>query len=86
MTKEAAARIQSSEALKNGGKIEKGSFAARAMRTASIAENNKAERKESIIVKTIKCTSNLATEPNPNYPSKTGKPSGKKRGNTPKGK
>ena len=34
MTKEAASRIQSSEAKKNDGKVEKGSFAARAQHAA----------------------------------------------------
>lgn len=35
MTKEAAARIQSAEAKAHGGKVAKGSFAARAMAAAS---------------------------------------------------
>jgi hypothetical protein len=34
MTPEAAARIQSSEAIKNGGKVEKGTFAPRAQRAS----------------------------------------------------
>lgn len=34
MTPEAAARIQSSEAIKNGGKVEKGTFAPRAKRAS----------------------------------------------------
>ncbi len=35
MTTEAARRIQSATAIDNGGKVPKGSFAARAMRTAA---------------------------------------------------
>ncbi len=40
MTKEAARRIQSSEASKSGGKVAKGSFAARATSAADKNENN----------------------------------------------
>lgn len=35
MTSEAAARIQSAEAKKSGGKVEKGSFTTRAQRAAA---------------------------------------------------
>ena len=39
MTKDAAARIQSSEAQKNDGRVEKGSFAARAQSSADTNVN-----------------------------------------------
>ena len=42
MTTKAAARIQSDEAKKNGGKVSKDSFAARAQRAA---DNNKIQGK-----------------------------------------
>ena len=35
MTKEAASRIQSSTAIKHGGKVPKGSFSSRATRTVA---------------------------------------------------
>jgi len=71
MTTKAAARIQSDEAKKNGGKVSKDSFAARAQRAA---DNNKNKVNKEFIM----------SKPNPNYPSKTGNPSGPGRGNTPK--
>ncbi|ASA57948.1 hypothetical protein Vspart_03618 [Vibrio spartinae] len=71
MTPEAAARIQANQAKQNGGQIDKDSFAARAQRAA--ANNQKPDSK----------AQNMTKE-NPNYPSKTGNPSGKGRGNTPK--
>ena len=43
MDKEAAARIQSAEAKKNDGKVEKGGFAARAQ---SAADKNEAAKDE----------------------------------------
>ncbi|WP_281544945.1 hypothetical protein [Grimontia sp. SpTr1] len=39
VTTEAAARIQSAEAKQNGGKVEKGGFAARMQRAADKARN-----------------------------------------------
>lgn len=39
MTQEDAARIQSAEAIRNGGQVEKGSFAARAQSAADKAAN-----------------------------------------------
>ena len=41
MDKEAASRIQSSEAKQHGGGVEKGSFASRAQSTADKRENQK---------------------------------------------
>ena len=41
MDKEAASRIQSSQAKQHGGGVEKGSFAARAESTADKRENQK---------------------------------------------
>ena len=41
MTKEAASRIQSSEAKKEGGGVAKGSFPSRAQSTADKRENQK---------------------------------------------
>jgi len=41
MDKEAASRIQSSEANQHGGGVEEGSFAARAQSTADKRENQK---------------------------------------------
>ena len=41
MTPAAAARIQSSQAKKNGGQVSKGSFAARAQKTGATGNNNK---------------------------------------------
>lgn len=45
MTAEAASRIQSSTAKANGGKVEKGSFAARAQSIAAKNANQKGGRK-----------------------------------------
>lgn len=41
MTKEAASRIQSNTAKSNGGKVDKGSFPARAQRAAERNSKNK---------------------------------------------
>jgi hypothetical protein len=46
MTAEDAARIQSAEAKKNGGKVEKGSFAARAQAAAAALAKQEEMKKE----------------------------------------